>query len=253
MNIDQNIQHRIQSEADFHDKKFGGEREKDYYAHGFTDMVFQHLFNQLGNVDDKNVLEIGCGEGWLTERLALQGGRLWAFDISKEAVKLTINRLKDLKLKYPPQVEVMAGEALTYPNDLFDYIIGLAILHHLEFEPALKEIKRVLKSGGKAFFMEPLGHNPFLNFYRFLTPNLRSKDEAPLRMNQYKIIATHFSKFYHKEFFLTAIFALAFHFLHSYKMMIFTRNILVKFDNVILKIFPFLKRYCWYAVLIFEK
>lgn len=253
MTIDQNILQRIQSEADFHDKKFGSKREKDYYAYGFTDLVIKHLFEQIGKVEDKKVLEIGCGEGWVTKYIALQGAQVWAFDISKEAVNLTINRLKGLHLKYPTQVEVMAGEALNYQNGMFDCVIGLAILHHLEFGPALKEIKRVLKSGGKACFMEPLGHNPFLNLYRFLTPHLRSKDEKPLRMNQFKMITKHFSNFYHQEFFLTAIFALVFHFFKLNKLMISIRNILVKFDTIILKIFPFLKKYCWYSVLIFEK
>jgi ubiquinone/menaquinone biosynthesis C-methylase UbiE len=247
------VKKRIQAETDFHNKKFGGNREKDYYAHGFTSIVIEHLFNLIGNVEDKNVLEIGCGEGWVTKRMALQGAQVWAFDISKEAVNLVVGRLQGLNLKYPVKVEVMAGEELTYDDNMFDCVIGLAILHHLEFEPALNEIKRVLKPGGRAYFMEPLGHNPILNLYRFLTPNLRSKDEAPLRWNQYRKIAQNFACFYHHEFFLTALISLFFYFVKLNKIMILSRDVLVKFDNIILKIFPFLKKYCWYSVLVFEK
>ena len=65
--------------------------------------------------------------------IALQGARVWVFDISKEAINLTINRLKGLHLKYPVQVEVMVGEELTYQNDVFDGVMELAILHHLQF------------------------------------------------------------------------------------------------------------------------
>ena len=247
------IQKRIESESEFHDKKFGGQREKDYYAHGFTGIVTQHLFDQLGNVEDEKILEIGCGEGWVTKRMALQGAQVWSFDISKEAVNLVVGRLEGLDLKYPVQVDVMAGEDLKYPDNMFDGIIGMAILHHLEFDVALNEIKRVLKPGGKAYFMEPLGHNIFLNIYRFFTPDIRSKDEAPLRWYQYRIMDQKFSNFYHQEFFLTSIFALFFYFLKLNKIMIVARNILLKFDNLILKFLPFLKRYCWYSVLVLEK
>src|SRR5690606_300376 len=45
------------------------------------------------------------------------------------------------------------------------------------------EISRCLKPRGTAVFWEPLGHNPFINWYRAMTPGARSEDERPLLMN----------------------------------------------------------------------
>jgi SAM-dependent methyltransferase len=38
--------------------------------------------------------------------------------------------------------------------------VGTSILHHLELEPALREIRRVLKAGGTIYFTEPNMLNP---------------------------------------------------------------------------------------------
>ena len=50
----------------------------------------------------------------------------------------------------------------------------------LNFLSVLNEISRILKPNGKLLFIEPLGTNPLINFYRKLTPKSRSKDEHPL-------------------------------------------------------------------------
>lgn len=138
----------------------------------------------------------------------------------------------------------MVGEELTYQNDVFDGVMELAILHHLQFQPGLKEIKRVLKSVSKVLFMEQFGQNLFLNLYRYLILYLRSRNEKLLRMNQFKIITKHSSNFYHQEFFLIVIFMLVFHFLKLNKLMIPIRDILFIFDTINLKIFPFTQKYC---------
>jgi hypothetical protein len=44
---------------------------------------------------------------------------------------------------------------------------------------ACSEIARVLRPGGPAIFVEPLGHNPLINAYRKRTPALRTVDEHP--------------------------------------------------------------------------
>ena len=73
----------------------------------------------------------------------------------------------------------MDSHDLKFEDETFDLIIGRGILHHLDFNIAIKEIKRVLKKNGEAYFQEPLGDNPLLKLFRLFTPNLRTKDERP--------------------------------------------------------------------------
>ena len=52
----------------------------------------------------------------------------------------------------------------------------------------------MLRPGGRALFLEPMGHNPALNWYRNRTPELRTPDEHPLLMNDFRLAKRFFSK-----------------------------------------------------------
>ena len=247
------IKKRQEIESDFHDKKFGSHREKDFYAYGFTSIIFNNLMRRIGNVDGKKILDFGCGEGWLGKLLASQGAEVWAFDISHEAVELTKSRFNNLNFRHKIHVNQMAAENLSYDSNTFDLIVGNAILHHIDLYTGLKEIKRVLEKGGKAYFMEPLGHNPFLNLYRFITPEKRTRNETPIRFEQFSIMREFFPNFTHEEYYFTAIFALFWYFIGRNNLMLKTRDILYKLDRVILRNFKFARKYCWYSILEFEK
>src|SRR5205807_1094253 len=79
------------------------------------------------------------------------------------------------------------AHATTFPDDSFDLIVGVAILHHLDLEVALREIRRVLRPGGRAVFLEPLWHNPLLRLGRRLTPSARTPDEHPLTVQDWEL------------------------------------------------------------------
>ncbi len=95
----------------------------------------------------------------------------------------------------------MDAEALGFENDSFDVVYGSAIIHHLDGTRAMEEIVRVLRPRGKAIFVEPLGHNPAINLYRWLTPAARTSDEHPLTAHDLKVIRSFFEtssfRFYH--------------------------------------------------------
>ena len=188
------------------------------------------MLKKLNNIEGKKVLDFGCGEGWLSEILLRKGAQVWSFDISAEAVK----NVKSMFLKKYGSgchfnIIQAAAEDLGFKSNAFDYIIGNAILHHLDLQASAQEVHRVLKKGGIAYFTEPLGHNPMLNWYRKKTPHLRSSDEKPLLFNDFRIYKKLFSGFSQ------------------------ARDILFKLDNLILRLFPLLRRYCWYSILIMEK
>ena len=77
-------------------------------------------------------------------------------------------------------------------SEQFDLVYGSAILHHLEFKKSLDEIYRLLKVDGSLVFIEPMATNPFINFYRFLTPKSRSHDEHPLTNKDLDYIKSKF-------------------------------------------------------------
>ena len=81
------IESRHKAEKLYHDKKFDSAKKKDYYSIGFTQNIFEAMMKKIGNIEGKNVIDFGCGEGWLSEILIKKGAKVWSFDISEEAVR----------------------------------------------------------------------------------------------------------------------------------------------------------------------
>jgi len=102
------------------------------------------------------ILEIGCGAGYFTKELARSGADIVGIDVSPELLEIAKANCLTSNVRY----EIQDACALTYSNATFDSVVGSSILHHLEIEPALQEISRVLKPGGTIYFTEPNMLNP---------------------------------------------------------------------------------------------
>jgi len=102
------------------------------------------------------LLELGCGAGYFTKELARSGAEIVAIDVSVDLLEIAKAKCSASNVRY----EIQDACALTYPHATFDSVVGSSILHHLEIEPALREIRRVLRPGGTIYFTEPNMLNP---------------------------------------------------------------------------------------------
>ncbi|HEX5483534.1 MAG TPA: class I SAM-dependent methyltransferase [Terriglobia bacterium] len=182
-------------------------REQEAYDEGTVyaessrmSQIFRHVFDcpnarfceqylerqVLAKVRGSCALDYGCGNGYYSQHLLSHGAnRVIGIDISPRNIEEAQRSCdRDALTRGAAEFYVMDAHHLTFPNDLFDLVIGRAILHHLEFEKAVREVQRVLKTGGYAIFEEPLRGNPAGKLYRRLTPRARTRDELPLSRAQ---------------------------------------------------------------------
>ena len=119
------------------------------------------LFHQLGGMGPlAKVLELGCGTGEFSKRIAPCVGELWATDLSPDLLRRAERRIRE---ECPVDNVVFAQQdamQLTLPDASFDTVFGCSVLHHLDAARALREAWRVLRPGGWCVFSEPNMLNP---------------------------------------------------------------------------------------------
>lgn len=242
---------RILKEKIFHNDRFAEDSRKHldkYYS--ISKLIREDFFNTLSkNVANKKLLEYGCGEGSYSLKLVECEANVFGIDISEVAIEKAKNMAIQKNLDQKVSFEVMNAEQLIYADCFFDRIYGNAILHHLDLDNSLKELNRVLKEGGFAIFMEPLGHNPFINLYRLLTKQLRTEDEHPLRQNELNIFEKYFKQVEIKYYNLFTLLAIPF---RSTKYFDKILHKLSKIDEFLFR-FPFFQKNAWMIIIKFSK
>ena len=107
------------------------------------------LYDRLIAADlaGKRVLVPGCGFGEDAIRLGLMGALVSGSDLSPGSIEIARERAARLDLR-DIAFDVMTAEAMTYPDDQFDAVVFVDILHHVDIPAAIREVRRVLKPGG---------------------------------------------------------------------------------------------------------
>ncbi len=183
--IADNESERIKRERDFHNDRFGNKKDKTISVADRYNMIRPSMDDYAGRVlahcKNARVLEYGCGPNTYAKRIIDGGARsVTGIDISDEAIRISERNAKADAPDADMTFIRMNAEALEFPDNSFDLVCGVAILHHLDLQKAIPEIRRVLVPGGHCVFIEPLDHNPMLRLYRAFTPSIRTPDEHPL-------------------------------------------------------------------------
>lgn len=104
------------------------------------------------------VLEVGCGRGHLTSRLASRGVDIVGIDANPNAAELAAS----------DRVRHMMAESLEFGDDEFDAIVAVHAIEHIpRLRDALAEMSRVLKPGGTCLFIYPA--EPIMGMYAIPT------------------------------------------------------------------------------------
>jgi len=112
----------------------------------------------------KLILDYGCGGGWLSMLLLKWGFRFVGIDVSK-------NMVKNAKIVcHDADFVVCDAMRLPFKEGVFDFVVGISILHHLNLRWATDELKRISLARSAFLFMEPSLLNPLSAFGRKVFP-----------------------------------------------------------------------------------
>lgn len=238
---------RVGREAAFHDHAFEhGDRSSVDRFYAITRRSSAHYAQLLHAVPrSARVLEYGCGQGSAAFELASRDVRVTGIDISSVGVEQAQHEAASRGL-VTADFKVMNAEKLEFDAGAFDVVCGSGILHHLDLERAFAEVARVLTDEGEAFFLEPLGHNPLINAYRRRTPDLRTADEHPLRMEDFAAARREFTTVEIAFFHVLALAAFPIRRTRLFRPALSTLDAL---DRALFKAIPPARKVAWIAVI----
>ncbi len=108
------------------------------------------------------LLDIGCGDGAYTVRLAGGFSSVDAIDVQDGPLALFRARIEGTPAAGHFTLSEMSAAKLDYPDDTFDVVTAIEVLEHVaELDQALEEIRRVLRPGGRFAFSTPNRWFPF--------------------------------------------------------------------------------------------
>lgn len=116
------------------------------FVHGLAGAVLEWLNPQPGEY----ILDLGCGDGQLTQRIGDSGSHVLGADASPDMVAAARER--------GVEAEQANAEQLPFRDGTFDAVFSNAVLHWVQDQDAMMaQVHRVLKPGGR-FVAEMGGH-----------------------------------------------------------------------------------------------
>jgi len=166
------IQHSQQDAWNAIAKIWKGYRQKPFRdIQTFIDII---LASKPGRI-----LEIGCGSARNLVNFARNGFQCFGIDFSEEMLNYARQFAKDNKIKLG--LKYGWAQNIPFPRNSFDYVLNIAVIHHLKKEDrfhSLKEMLRIMKPGGIAIVTAWNKFNP--KFWKFL---LKKETFIPWKIN----------------------------------------------------------------------
>lgn len=117
----------------------------DHTSH-YHDFLSRHVPSPC-----RDALEVGCGTGAFSRRLAQSADRVLALDLSPNMIRVAGERSAAFPNISFETADVMARDL---PAEKFDCIATLTTLHHLPLAEALPKFKNALKTNGVLLILD---------------------------------------------------------------------------------------------------
>lgn len=127
--------------------------------HAINPLRLDWILSYTGSLAGKQVLDVGCGGGILSESLAQSGADVTGIDLAERSLKIA--RLHSLESGVPVKYEIISAEDMAdqHPGR-FDVVTCMEMLEHVP-DPGsiIAACAKLVKPGGWVFF-STLNRNP---------------------------------------------------------------------------------------------
>lgn len=200
----------------------------------------------LGPLAGQHILELGAGDGFSTLRLARRGARVIALELSHGGLR-TIGA-RAATAGFAATVAPLRADAQQLPlaGTSVDLVYGENFLMYVDPAKIGSEAARVLKPGGRAVFLEPTAHHPFIRLYRRFGSPYRGTAPRYFTLADIIQLGAHFGTVTHHGYYLSSVLALP---LAAYPLLFaLAFRSLNRLDRLIARYIPGLRHFGWLTV-----
>jgi SAM-dependent methyltransferase len=121
-----------------------------------TAFPLEYAFHLLGDMGGRTVVDLGCGDGLNAVTLASMGARVIAVDSSHQNLKMTGERARANGVLDKITLVCCEGSRIPVADSSVDRVLCVALSDQGQRIEIARQIRRILKPGGNAVFMESL-------------------------------------------------------------------------------------------------
>ena len=186
--------------TEFWDTIFSKGQEGGYSRVEMPDLnnaVLRRALAHFGNIENKTIIDLGCGRGATSLFFAYHGANVISVDLSEIAIESLSKYCRDNGIGKVTPVKMSAQEISKLGTA--DFIFGSMILHHIEpFHEFASSLRLVIVPGGKGFFWENNARSKIMIWFRqnivgkLWVPKYGDPDEFPLTPNEVEEISKYF-------------------------------------------------------------
>lgn len=146
----------------------------DFFIRVKADELVASCDRQLGNLEQRSVLDLGCGVGLMSRYVGEHFGELHGVDIAPGVVERAASHFPEGKF------QLYDGKRVPFEDETFDVAFTVCVLHHVppeQWASLVAEMARVLKPGGLLYIFE---HNPYNPLTRRAVSNCPFDADATL-------------------------------------------------------------------------
>ena len=136
---------------------------KPWRKHGDVPLLAEFLVLLRRSRTQQKVLDLGCGDGWVSILAARQGFWAWGIDSSSTAIAEAVRSAKEVGVGKRTHFRVGNVLHLPYEDRFFDGFIDRGLFHHIlpeNRERYLSQIRRVLKPASLGYLSVFSMQNP---------------------------------------------------------------------------------------------
>lgn len=237
------------------------ELKKEIIGDPFFGRAISFALDNIGDINDKNIVDVGCGNGDMSVFFALRGANVVGIDIEANVLE----EAKALALKQNIKDKCIflnaSAESIPIESESIDIIFSKSTIQYMNREDALAEYNRIIKPDGIIVLLENLPFNPFINIYR-LRRRLFARTPSEIRyvnsvrgyltLTEVENFKHSFQEVTHREYHLFSMFAI---YLLPYESKIIKTiySLLICLDNLFLDRVYFTRYLAWYTAVICRK